>query len=217
MLVGGTALAGFYAAHRRSDDLDLFVRHEQAFRATVIAVRSLSEIGATFSDEYSSKGFFHTNVTLDGHDFTVDVVVDENLFKVGQCYEVQGVSVVDLRTLTAMKAATLVSRCSEKDLYDLLWILNESQQTLSELLKLGHTIDAGLNEESVLLSLTTATLREEACDFSLDPSITGKMINKQVNDFRDALKIELTNHLEGKPLHPLGVLVGRIKKWRSKQ
>lgn len=25
MLVGGTALAGFYAGHRRSDDLDLFV------------------------------------------------------------------------------------------------------------------------------------------------------------------------------------------------
>ena len=40
MLVGGTAIAGYYAGHRRSDDLDLFVRDAKAHRATVLAVGS---------------------------------------------------------------------------------------------------------------------------------------------------------------------------------
>ena len=46
MLVGGTALAGYYAGHRRSDDLDLFVRDEAACRAAVLAVKSLVTLGA---------------------------------------------------------------------------------------------------------------------------------------------------------------------------
>ena len=39
VLVGGTALAGFYAGHRRSDDLDLFTGSATAFTQAVLAVR----------------------------------------------------------------------------------------------------------------------------------------------------------------------------------
>ena len=38
MLVGGTALAGFYAGHRRSDDLDLFTETGEDQSAAVLAV-----------------------------------------------------------------------------------------------------------------------------------------------------------------------------------
>ena len=43
MLVGGTALAGFYAGHRRSEDLDLFCKSDEAFIATRLAVKALRE------------------------------------------------------------------------------------------------------------------------------------------------------------------------------
>ncbi|MEW6751646.1 MAG: nucleotidyl transferase AbiEii/AbiGii toxin family protein [Candidatus Latescibacterota bacterium] len=49
VLVGGTALAGYYAEHRRSDDLDLFTRDEPPFRAAVLAARSVAALGATTS------------------------------------------------------------------------------------------------------------------------------------------------------------------------
>ena len=45
MLVGGTALAGYYAGHRRSDDLDLFVRDTSAFQAVVHAAEALTTLG----------------------------------------------------------------------------------------------------------------------------------------------------------------------------
>ena len=44
-LVGGTALAGYYAEHRRSDDLDLFAIDEPAHRAAILAVKSLVRLG----------------------------------------------------------------------------------------------------------------------------------------------------------------------------
>jgi hypothetical protein len=68
MLVGGTALAGYYAGHRRSDDLDLFTEDPPAQAATVLAVRSLAEIGCTFTAERSSPRFHHATCRLDRHD-----------------------------------------------------------------------------------------------------------------------------------------------------
>ncbi len=46
MLVGGTALAGYYAGHRRSDDLDLFTKDDLSQAAAVLAVKSLRNTGA---------------------------------------------------------------------------------------------------------------------------------------------------------------------------
>ena len=42
MLAGGTAISGYYAGHRRSDDLELFAKDEDAHRAAVLAARSLA-------------------------------------------------------------------------------------------------------------------------------------------------------------------------------
>ena len=46
MLVGGTALAGYYAAHRRSDDIDIFTEGPHGQEAAVLAVESLAGKGA---------------------------------------------------------------------------------------------------------------------------------------------------------------------------
>ena len=121
LLVGGTALAGFYAGHRRSDDLDLFTGNAVSFRQTVLAVRSLRSIGVELQERSGSNQYYRAVCSLEDLSFTVDVVLDKRLLDIAETSAAGAVVVAGLPTLFAMKAAALVSRCSEKDLYDLLW------------------------------------------------------------------------------------------------
>ncbi len=115
MLVGGTALAGYYAGHRRSDDLDIFTGSPRAQEAAVLAVRSLAELGCAVTHQGTSARFSHATCRLAGHDFTTQVVLDSHLFAVGSAIVADdGVAVADLETLLKMKAATLVSRAAKR-------------------------------------------------------------------------------------------------------
>ncbi|MBX7115636.1 MAG: hypothetical protein K1X64_15000 [Myxococcaceae bacterium] len=169
MLVGGTALAGYYAGHRRSDDLDLFVRDAPALSATILAVESLSGLGTVITARQKTPQFYDSVCQLEGHSFTVQVVLDPNVFVVGTfALASDGVAVADLQTLLKQKSATLVSRCSEKDLFDLAWLFDcFPGTTFDQLLTLGAEIDGGMTAEAVMLSLTGTQLRQAACDFSL--------------------------------------------------
>lgn len=171
-LVGGTALSGYYAEHRRSDDLDLFAEDAETFKLAVLAVKALQKEGAKFSNERSSPLYYHADATFMNHAFTIDVVLDENLHRIGSVQKAQdGVSVADLQTLFAMKSSCLVSRCSEKDLFDLDWMIERSENfNVGELIRLGELMDGGLNSETLLFSLQSATLRKEACHFLLPGS-----------------------------------------------
>lgn len=211
MLVGGTALAGYYAGHRRSDDLDLFVRNGQALRATVLAVESLTTLGATLNARQRTPQFFDATCELAGHAFTIQVVVDAGLFDVGRSIRAaDGVAVADLQTLLRQKAATLVSRCSEKDLYDLLWIFQRFPMLPHEaLLELGASIDRGMTAEAVLLSLTGTTLREEACDFSR--SQTADAVFRDVSELKESLAQGFDQLARKQPVGPVGELIRRLR------
>lgn len=170
-LVGGTALAGFYAEHRCSEDLDLFAANQTIFADTAKAVNSLKNKGATFVAEKKSPFYYRAGVQLKNKNFTVDVVLDENIHCFGRAIKTKsGVWVADLPTLLSTKIATLVSRCSEKDLFDLHWLLNlPSHYRTGDLIKMGAEVDGGFNAESALFVLQEANLREEACGFVLHP------------------------------------------------
>ncbi len=213
-LVGGTALAGFYAGHRRSDDIDLFARDPASMRAGVLAVKSLERVGALLTAVTRSQQYFHVLCELQGHRFTIDVVEDGNLFRVGSFVRLAGgVSVADLKTLLGMKAATLVSRCSEKDLYDLLWLLERFPMLdVADLLRLGREIDLGVDPESILASLGGAALRREACEFSLDNSVSAKDIHHRICRLREDLIDGVTKFLRKQPAPPLAGLVRKLKK-----
>ena len=66
MLVGGTALAGFYAGHRRSDDLDLFTGSSAAFRQTVLAVRTLQSLGVELQETGAQQAILPRRVPAKG-------------------------------------------------------------------------------------------------------------------------------------------------------
>jgi hypothetical protein len=211
MLVGGTALAGYYAGHRRSDDLDLFVQDEDAHRSVILAVGSLRGIGASLEEVVSSAQYFKALCQLDGHAFTADVVLDANLFTVGESHRVDdGVVVASLETLLRQKAATLVSRCSEKDLYDLIWLFEAKPKlALSKLIELGAQIDAGLTTEACLTSLIGTRLSVSACGFS--PTRTASEVFEDVTKLKAALEEAFDRLARRQAVHPIGHLVRALR------
>lgn len=213
MLVGGSALAGFYLGHRSSDDLDLFSSSPPAHRATVLAVRSLERLGAELSGPYASEQYFHVDCALEGHRFTVDAVLDPALFRVGRGHELEGgIRVASRDTLLRSKAATLVSRCSEKDLYDLIWILEDSELDIGELLSLGAELDTGVDAEAVLISVTGASLSEQACGFGFAPEQIPRRIFEEISRFRQVLINDLQALLEAQPVPPLGQAIRKLRR-----
>jgi hypothetical protein len=212
MLVGGTALAGFYAGHRRSDDLDLFTATAEAQWAVRLAVKSLAEIGGVVDNERNSAQYFHADCELDAHAFTVDVVHDARLFEVGTGLVVDGLTVASLDTLLMTKAATLVSRCSEKDLYDLIWILDHVEGLeLPDLIDRGQRIDGGLSAESVLMVATGTKLSERSCGFCLAGGRSAAEVFSAVSAFKERLQETLSKHLHGQQIPPLGRLVRTLR------
>ncbi len=215
MLVGGTALAGYYAGHRRSDDIDLFTKNSMAFKSAHLAVKSLQTLGAVISQENHSEQYFHCLCILNAHQFTVDVVLDKNIFEVGQFHITQQqVAVADLSTLFKMKAATLVSRCSEKDLFDLEWLTkNFDELTISSLVAEGQQIDRGVTAENILVSLLSSNLRQEACGFVIDGNPkTQNDTYKNIVQFRDHLCKNLLAQIENEPAPELKALIQRARK-----
>ncbi len=219
MLVGGTALSGFYSGHRRSDDIDLFTRDPISFKATVLAVKSLTKIGVQFLEVGAETGqYFRVTCSLERHVFTIDAVLDENIFRVGAFHRFDnGVCVADLRTLLMTKAATLVSRASEKDLYDLMWLFGEFPHIqIKDLVSLGNQIDAGVSGESVLISLGGANLSAAACDFLLSKKQNRNDLFTEIQAFRKGLIQGFQRYLEDEPAPPLRELVRHIAKLRQK-
>jgi len=207
LLVGGTALAGYYAGHRRSDDLDLFTQDGVAHKAAVLSVKSLGEIGASFPEERSSARMVHATCRLDGHDFTVQVVLDSHLFAVGSGIEAgDGVVVASPETLLKMKAATLVRRASEKDLYDLAWFFERDDRLdVPTLIALGEEVDGGMNGEAVLISLVGTEMRKSACGFSRSQSPTDVLA--EVTRVREGLIRGVESHLRNQPAPPIAALI----------
>lgn len=212
-LVGGTALAGYYAGHRRSDDIDLFCSNETAFRAATLAAKHLENRGVVFSNETRSAQYFHANCQWKKHSFTIDVVLDSNLFEVGEFDTVEGgVVVAQLETLLRMKIATLVSRASEKDLFDIRWLFqNLPSMKTPEWIALGQAIDKGVNGENLLASIAGAKLRKDACDFSLDRDRSAESIYKEILAFQKQLVREIATYLKQLPTPPLGKLVRKMR------
>lgn len=200
-LVGGTALAGYYAGHRESDDMDLFTADATAQAMTVAAVKSLAGIGVIFSDERNSPSFYHALGRLSGRNFTIDVVLDANIHRIGTFVQtVDGIQVASLETLLMMKIATLVSRCSEKDLFDLKW-LTEHYRTpaVEEWIALGQKVDGGANAEGMLIAVSGAKLRIDACGFAAKFGMSSAVVLKEILAFRSALQKKLATYLETFP------------------
>lgn len=214
MLVGGTALAGFYAGHRRSDDLDLFTVDEASQEAAVLAVLSLERLGASVETRQRSAQYFRALCALEGHRFTADVALHPPLFRAGRSLRLsEGIVVADLETLLLLKASALLSRCSEKDLYDLLFLL-EGREGLSVegLVEKAAALDAGATPENLLIAVLGARLEESACGFALEPALRAREVFRRVERFRRGLAKALDALAQRRPLPPLARLIEKVRR-----
>jgi hypothetical protein len=211
MLVGGTALAGFYAGHRRSDDLDLFTGSATAFTETVLAVRTLRSRGVELHETAHSEQYYRAVCHHQELAFTVDVVCDEHVFGITKTNRAGDVVVAGLSGLLAMKAATLVSRCSEKDLYDLIWLCNAfPERTFPELIELARTVDGGVTGETLVYSIGSTTLERDACGFAAEFGVSAAAVFRRVTGFQRDLLSALDRHLTSGATNSLRDLVKRI-------
>ena len=218
-LVGGTALSGYYAENRRSDDIDLFAIDPDTFRATSLLLPELKKQGAVFEGERKTSNYHRATVHFLDHTFTVDIVLDENLHRVGNAKKANdGIWVVDIPTLFATKVACLISRCSEKDLYDLDWIFSKiGKIDPKEMIQRGIEIDGGLSVETLLIGLQGATLRKEACHFLLPHSdITVEKAYRKIVTLKESLiQTLLTYEKTTPPSSEARILKQAIKDRRS--
>ena len=213
MLVGGTALAGFYAGHRRSDDLDLFTGSATAFTQAVLAVRSLRALGVELHETAHSNQYLRAVCDHQELAFTVDVVLDEHVVSITETNSSGGVVVAGLSGLLAMKAATLVSRCSEKDLFDLIWLCGAfPDQALPDLIELARTIDGGVTGETLVYSIGSTTLEREACGFAVEFGVSAGAVLRQISAFQHDLLTALDRHLSHGATSSLSDLVRRIRR-----
>ncbi len=216
-LVGGTALSGFYAGHRRSDDMDLFTKDPGSQEAAVLAVRSLKELGASLEVSHHSAQYFKALCAFKEYRFTVDVALHAELFSVGEGIGLDdGIVVASLKTLVMMKAAALVSRCGEKDLYDLLWLSRmDPKLTPAEIARNALKLDAGATVEGLLLSVYGAPLSKESCGFALEPPLPPEKVFREIQSFKRKLLAALADAAEKEPEPPIGALIRRIRRMRK--
>lgn len=186
-LVGGTAISGYYASHRISDDIDLFTCGGSSQERAVGAIKSLAGDGAKIIHESHTPFYYKAVINWREHQFTADAVVDENLHKTGRAIQTgDGTVIADLETLFAMKIACLVSRCSEKDLFDLEWIMGHIDTIdMADFIDFGAKIDGGVSSETLLISLKGSNLNKEACRFVLpDTKMNKEKTFKKIKSFQ---------------------------------
>ena len=239
VLVGGTALAGFYAGHRRSDDLDLFAGSATAFTQAVLAVRSLRTIEVELEERSHSNQYFRAVCYHRQLAFTVDVVLDEggvshhghsvtrktvetahgavhggrHRVSLSDTNTAGDVVVAGLPALLAMKAAALVSRCSEKDLYDLLWLFDAfPERELAELIELGRTVDRGVTGETLIYSIGSTELDRAACTFAVEFGTSAATVYSRISALRRELLTALDLHLSRNATSTLREVVRRVRR-----
>lgn len=214
-LVGGTALAGYYAAHRVSHDMDVFVKSNDDFEQACRAIKDLQRLDLVLAHELHTPQYYRAQASWRDYSFTVDLVLDENIHRIGVSLKTaDGIRIPTLNTLFAMKFSTLVSRCSEKDLFDLMWFFRVFPKTsISDAISNASLIDGGLNHEALLISLSLAKPRVEACGFLLHDSATArKTVLQDLVKFKRKLIHLIREDQMAKPISPLAGKLGKTVK-----
>jgi predicted nucleotidyltransferase component of viral defense system len=118
-ITGGTALSVFYAAHRLSKDIDLFLLRKENLLEAVRIFRDFGTILTTISESPTFCSYiFEKGVK-------VDFVYDSfSASSEKETTRVEGISInVDsLENITTNKICAAVSRAEPKDIIDLTWL-----------------------------------------------------------------------------------------------
>ncbi len=172
-LTGGTALAGWYLFHRRSDDLDLFTVSDQAWSGARSRVRRVAAaLDATLEEVRSEPGFHRYVLTpRSGASALVDCVRDQDLQIVTAKPVRDGICVDAIEDIICNKLAAIVSRTEIKDFVD-LFCLHEKGYNLRKFVEPTQRKFGGIERGVLAASLSRFRLEAspEYMAAPLDPA-----------------------------------------------
>ena len=175
-LVGGTALA-LQLGHRLSIDLDLFTHHPYEKESLFDVLRQEHNLTIELTNNVITIGYIN--------DVKIDIV---NVRYVPQfpMLNVEGVRMLDIRDIAAMKLNAVTQRGNKKDLYDMYFLFK--QIPLSDMLTVFEEKFKTQNTFQVIKSLTYFTDADEFSDpIVFDKNLTWanvkKSISKTVDNF----------------------------------
>jgi len=161
-LTGGAALAGFYFAHRETEDLDLFggpgLDLQEASR---VLDQIAASCGATTSAVQTFPDFRRLLVTRGEEQCKVDLVIDRAPMIDAEKATFGRVRVDTLREIAANKICTLLGRSEVKDLLDLK-SLREAGVDLDRALVDAERKDGGVDPATLAWILEQLSIGPEA-------------------------------------------------------
>ncbi len=147
-LTGGTALAGFYLAHRESQDLDFFSLEPfdtLALQTTLQEIAAETEAEVTSSHRSQMFNEFFLSNKKEGWTQKIDIV-QEQPKRFGEIVSVDSVQVDSLINIATNKILAIFGRLEPKDYIDLYAIITQTELQFDELFELAKQKDTGLSE-----------------------------------------------------------------------
>lgn len=155
-LTGGTALAAYYFAHRKSKDFDFFSIEAFDMIAVEGLVREIAhKLGTELSVKVAAQTYRELYLThpKEGWVQRVDIVREQQKH-FGDIVIVDGVRVDALENIGSNKVLTLFCRFEPKDYVDFYTIVTETSLTFDALFALAKQKDLGLTEFYFAQSIT---------------------------------------------------------------
>ncbi|KKR71625.1 MAG: hypothetical protein UU14_C0023G0025 [Candidatus Roizmanbacteria bacterium GW2011_GWB1_40_7] len=147
-LTGGTALAAFYLAHRKSEDLDLFtVQPFDSLHLTKAIQNILEETSSHIERQLKTPRYWElylrnkTDSWIQRLDF-----VHEQPIIFGKQETIDGVIVDSLENIASNKILAIYGRLEPKDYLDFYWICQETKLDFFQLFEKTKKKDTGLHE-----------------------------------------------------------------------
>lgn len=147
-LTGGTALAAFYLAHRRSKDLDLFTLEDfDNLELEKIIEKIAQETNSAIKIKVKSKTYneIYLESEKTGWIQRIDIIKDQSIV-FGKRKKVDFIIVDSLENIAAGKILTIFGRLEPKDYLDLYFILKNTKLDFMNLFEKTKQKDLGLNE-----------------------------------------------------------------------
>jgi predicted nucleotidyltransferase component of viral defense system len=179
-LTGGGALAGFYFAHRDTEDLDLFAAPGLDLAD---AARTLDDAakacGAQATAMQTHADFRRAKVVRGDEECIVDLVIDRAPMIDAEKSSFGSIRVDTLREIAAKKVCTLLSRNEVKDLVDLRALLDAGAD-LKAALRDAEKKEAGADPATLAWLLSELRIGSEAI-------LPGEVDPNDLIAFRDVL------------------------------
>jgi hypothetical protein len=163
-LTGGAALIMRGTVHRNTNDLDLFIGHDDIKEDTIVTMvaaveRALGKAGLGNRREVVSDTFARLTVETEGEECRIDLAVDVRIRPVDRKPDVV---LLSLEELAADKVLALFGRAAARDFQDVAALRRHFSRTV--LLELANEKDAGFSVER-FLDAVAAFGRLDAADF----------------------------------------------------